>query len=70
MLVNNFAVDFSVDTGAEVTALPTSYAKHIFTEYTGKKMRATRGGGLGETDMKQTKPLSVSIDPIKIDAGV
>ena len=41
MMVNNFAVDVLVDTGAEVTVLPTSYAKHICPQYTGKKMGAT-----------------------------
>jgi predicted aspartyl protease len=68
MMVNNFAVDFLVDTGPEVTVLPISYAKHICPHYTGKKMGGNRSGG--KTDMKQTKPLSISIGPMKIDAGV
>jgi predicted aspartyl protease len=69
MMVDNFAVNFFfIDTGAEVTVLPISYAKHICPQYTGMKIRATGVGG--KTDMKQTKPLSISIGPMKIDAGV
>ena len=45
MMVNNFAVDFLVDTGPEVTILPISYARHVRPQYTGKKMRATGIGG-------------------------
>jgi predicted aspartyl protease len=48
-MINNFAVDFLVDMGAEVTVLLISYAKHICPQYSTRAKRATGVGG----DMRQ-----------------
>jgi hypothetical protein len=76
IMVNNFAVDFLVDTTHVVcpqymyvqsTHMSSVCKTYIFSVH-GEEDESNRSGG--KTDMKQTKPLSIYIGPMKIDAGV